>query len=160
MSDGGNDRHSDDQTTHDDSAKHVTEQELPNALYLALEKPEVAHHWNSQIDVLKTGERAASIHALVDVRDGVGHSNTMAKVNAARTLLDQGEAAAAAPRGTQQTAGLIIVMNGATNPEIISPRFLYSARNFSELRARGGAPACWPVARRSPATNCFQRQPS
>jgi hypothetical protein len=61
------------------------------ALYLALEKPEVAAHWNSQIVVLRAGERAHNIFALVDVRDG--SVNPMARVQAARSLESMADAA-------------------------------------------------------------------
>jgi len=87
------------------------------AIYLSLQKPEVAHYWNSQIDVLKSGERAASIHALVDVRDGVGHSNAMAKVNAAKSLLDQGEAVAAASRGGPMPGLQIVIVQSGALPQ-------------------------------------------
>lgn len=39
------------------------------ALYLALEKSEVAAHWNSSIKVLRTGERARNLHRLAELRD-------------------------------------------------------------------------------------------
>jgi hypothetical protein len=89
------------------------------ALYLALQKPEVAAYWNGQIDVLRTAERPASLFALIEVRDGVGHSNAMARVNAAKSLLDQGDAVAATGAQVRPAPGLQIVL---IQPTALEPK--------------------------------------
>lgn len=53
------------------------------ALYLALEKPEVAAYYNKQLDVLRTGERPQNIRRLAEIRDA---GNNMPAVNAIKTL--------------------------------------------------------------------------
>ena len=81
------------------------------ALYLALEKPEVAAHWNAQVHVLRVGERAANIHALAGIRDKSG--NAMAVVQAARSLDQLEDSAAAAAKASQIQPGLVIVIQPA-----------------------------------------------
>ena len=86
------------------------------ALYLALAKPEVAAYWNAQVVVLRNGERAANIFALIDVRDRSG--NAMARVSAAKALEQVPEHEAAATRGGQTLPGLqiVIVQAGGGQP--------------------------------------------
>jgi hypothetical protein len=81
-----------------------------------LEKPEVAAHWNAQIDVLRSAERPHNVFALVDVRDKSG--NAMARVQAARTLEGMADEAAARPGGPgkQVMPGLIVHINVPTMP--------------------------------------------
>ena len=77
------------------------------ALYLALAKPEVARHWNAELDVLRTGERLANFRRLVELRDQDAHK--MAAVTAIKTLEES--AAAIPPGGAQPTTpGLVIVV--------------------------------------------------
>ena len=78
------------------------------ALYLALEKPEVAAHWNAQVHVLRVGERAANVHALAGIRDKSG--NAMAVVQAARTLDQLEDSETAAAKAAQLKPGLQIVI--------------------------------------------------
>jgi hypothetical protein len=92
------------------------------ALYLALEKPEVAAYWNSQIVVLRVGERARNIHVLAEVRDG---ANQMAKVQAVKTLEQLAEEA---PQrwtpGSVTLPGLVIQIVGpgpAPAPRTVGP---------------------------------------
>ena len=54
------------------------------ALYLALEKAEVAAYFNAAVDLLRRGERAANIHRLTELRDQNEARN--AAVAAIRTL--------------------------------------------------------------------------
>jgi hypothetical protein len=77
------------------------------ALYLAFEKPEVAAHWNAQIVMLRTGERAANIFALIDVRDG-SVANPMARVQAARSLESMAEATPLVGIGPRDRPGVVI----------------------------------------------------
>jgi hypothetical protein len=76
-----------DRCSREESCKRASITE--RALYLALEKPEVAAYWNDQIVVLRAGERAHNIFALIDVRDG---ANQMARVQAARALESMADA--------------------------------------------------------------------
>jgi hypothetical protein len=76
------------------------------ALYLGLQKVEVATYWNRQVDVLRRGELAANVHALTDVRDN-REGNQAARVAAVRTLHDL-EAAAIARPPANVTPGLVI----------------------------------------------------
>jgi hypothetical protein len=94
-----------DRCTREEACKRggITER----ALYLAFEKPEVAAHWNTQIVMLRTGERAANIFALVDVRDG-STGNPMARVQAARSLESMAEAAPPSSIGDRNRPGVVI----------------------------------------------------
>jgi hypothetical protein len=89
-------------------------------MYLGLEKPEVARHWNSQLVVLRRGESAANVHALAGVRDESG--NAMAKVAAVKVLeqLDN-EAAQRSPAGSVSSPGLTIVIQHAASSAIERP---------------------------------------
>jgi hypothetical protein len=109
-----------DRCTRDEACKRagITER----ALYLALAKPEVAKYWNEAVIVLRAGERAANIFALIDVRDGKDHSNPMARVSAAKALEQVPEVEAAAARAAQQLPGLqIVIVNGTSPPRVIGP---------------------------------------
>ena len=83
------------------------------ALYLALQKAEVAAHWNSQIEVLRSAERPFNVLALAAIRDGkMGegtHSNPMAVVQAVAKLeqLSENDAVLGRP-GAHEQAGLTI----------------------------------------------------
>jgi hypothetical protein len=74
------------------------------ALYLALEKPEVATYYNRGLQVLRAGERARNIHRLCDIRDA---ANNMPAVNAVKALELIDSEAAAHPVG-QATPGIVI----------------------------------------------------
>jgi hypothetical protein len=88
------------------------------ALYLALEKSEVAAYWRRQTDVLRTGERAANLHALIRVRDG---NRNQAAICKSVQILEQMETEAIArPMGTQTVPGLILVINNA--PSSATPK--------------------------------------
>jgi hypothetical protein len=103
-----------DRCTRDEACKRAAITE--RALYLALAKPEVAAHWNAAVQVLRTGERAANLFALIDVRDNSG--NAMARVTAAKALelVPEHEAAA---RGQQMMPGLqIVIVQGAGGPPL------------------------------------------
>ena len=95
------------------------------ALYLALAKPEVARFWNEAVHVLRNGERAANIFALIDVRDKSG--NAMARVSAAKALeqVPEHEAAGAGRMATVPGLQIVIVQGGqpvrAIGPEPAPP---------------------------------------
>ncbi len=92
------------------------------ALYLALEKPEVARYWNAMCVVLRTGERAHNIHSLVDVRDASG--NAMARVQAAKAL--EAIADAGPPPGAPAAVspGLVIVIQNGDGTRTSLPQSL------------------------------------
>jgi hypothetical protein len=96
-----------DRCTRDEACKRaeITER----ALYLALAKPEVAKYWNDAVHVLRNGERAANIFALIDVRDKSG--NAMARVSAAKALEQVPEHEAAAARGAQLPGFQIVIIS-------------------------------------------------
>jgi hypothetical protein len=107
-----------DRCTRDEACKRagITER----ALYLALAKPEVAKYWNDAVHVLRNGERAANIFALIDVRDKSG--NSMARVSAAKALEQVPEHEAAAARGGQTLPGLqIVIIQGGRHVQSIGP---------------------------------------
>jgi hypothetical protein len=107
-----------DRCTRDEACKRagITER----ALYLALAKPEVAKYWNDAVHVLRNGERAANIFALIDVRDKSG--NSMARVSAAKALEQVPEHEAAAARGAQSLPGLqIVIVQGGRHVQSIGP---------------------------------------
>ena len=84
-----------------------------HALYVALTKPHVKGYYTSQLEVLRTSERARNIHTLAEVRDQT--SNQMARVQAVKALeqIDDGETA---NRGSQALPGLQIVIVQGNNP--------------------------------------------
>jgi hypothetical protein len=74
------------------------------ALYLALEKPEVAQYWNAGLLVLRAGERATNIHRLCEIRDA---ADNMPAVNAVKAL-EQMDAEAIARPVAQVSPGISI----------------------------------------------------
>jgi|SRR5579872_1817571 len=87
------------------------------ALYLGLQKSEVATYWNAQVQVLRTGERAANLFALIDVRDN--SANSQARVNAAKAIENIPEHEEAASRGGAMLwPGLqIVLVQASPRPE-------------------------------------------
>jgi hypothetical protein len=73
-----------------DAAKHARLAE--HSLYQALRRPPVRTFYLSQLEVLRTSERARNIHALTSVRDT--SENDMARVSAVKTLENISEAEA------------------------------------------------------------------
>jgi hypothetical protein len=84
------------------------------ALYLGLEKVEVAAYWNRQTEVLRQGERARTIHRLTEIRDA---ADNMPAVNASKMLLEAEESQPLGSRAPIETAGLIIVVRQPRLPE-------------------------------------------
>jgi len=74
------------------------------ALYLALEKAEVAAYWNQGLQVLRAGERAQNIHRLCEIRDA---ADNMPAVNAVKAL-EQMDAEAIARPVAQVSPGISI----------------------------------------------------
>jgi hypothetical protein len=78
-----------------------------HSLRAALKKTHVKQFYLSELDVLKTSERARNVLALVDVRDN--SSNSMSRVQAARSLEQLSEEAESRPRSAfPQIPGLVI----------------------------------------------------
>jgi hypothetical protein len=75
------------------------------ALYLALEKSEVAAYFNRGLQVLRVGERAANIHRLAEIRDA---ANNMPAVNAVKALEMLDAEAVARPVGQADARGIVI----------------------------------------------------
>jgi hypothetical protein len=90
-----------------------------HGLWAALRRPHVRQWYRAEIDVLRTSERARNVHALVDVRDNA--DNSMARVNAVKTLeaLDDTEAARGGSTAGQ-TPGLVIQVI-TTGAEVSKP---------------------------------------
>jgi hypothetical protein len=82
------------------------------ALYLALEKPEVAVYFNRSLQVLRAGERPANIHRLCEIRDA---ADNMPAVNAIKTLEQLDAEAVARPAG-QISPGIVIRFVTQTSP--------------------------------------------
>jgi hypothetical protein len=76
------------------------------ALYLALEKPEVATYFNRGLQVLRAGERAQNLHRLADLRDQ--DDNRAAAVKAIQVLEMLDAEAVARPAGVPTTPGVTI----------------------------------------------------
>ncbi len=55
-----------------------------HSLYVAFRKPHVKAHYLSELEVLRTSERARNFHTLCEVRDQT--TNQMARVNAVKAL--------------------------------------------------------------------------
>jgi hypothetical protein len=87
-----------------------------HGLRQALRRAHVKRFYLSELDVLRTSERARNVFALVDVRDN--SSNSMSRVQAARTLEQLTEQAESRPRGQyQQVPGLtIVIQHGPQSP--------------------------------------------
>jgi hypothetical protein len=84
----------------------------------ALRRPHVKAHYLSELEVLRTSERARNIHALVDVRDS---SNQMARVQAVKALEQLSDDQQANAQRVQ-TPGLVIQINmqpGTAAPVVI-----------------------------------------
>lgn len=93
------------------------------ALYLALQKAEVAVHWNAQIEVLRSAERPSNLFALMAVRDGEGHKNPMARVAAAKALEQLAEPVPGRPGGAAQVLpGLVVVIRAGLGVQPPAPR--------------------------------------
>jgi hypothetical protein len=86
----------------------------------ALKKPHVKAAYLGELEMLRTSERARNIHAFVEVRDGKGHANPMARVQAAKALEGIEDALPGRPgHPLQQVAGLVVQINvgvGARQP--------------------------------------------
>jgi hypothetical protein len=79
-----------------------------HSLYAALRSPHVKQHYLSELDVLRTSERARNIHRAVEIREQT--SNQMASIQAIK-LLEQISDDAPASRGSVSLPGLVIVVN-------------------------------------------------
>jgi hypothetical protein len=79
-----------------------------NSLYIALRRPDVKQHYLSELDVLRTSERARNIHRAVEIREQT--TNQMASIQAIK-LLEQISDDAPASRGSVSLPGLVIVVN-------------------------------------------------
>lgn len=89
-----------------------------HGLYKALRKPPVKAVYLSELEVLRTSERARNIHALVDVRDS---TNQMARVQAVKALEQLSDEQQANAQRVQ-TPGLVIQINmqpGTAAPAVI-----------------------------------------
>jgi hypothetical protein len=73
-----------------------------------LRSPPVKQHYLSELDVLRTSERARNIHRAVEIREQT--SNQMASIQAIK-LLEQISDDAPASRGSVSLPGLVIVVN-------------------------------------------------
>jgi hypothetical protein len=106
------------------------------ALYLALEKTEVAAYWRRQTDVLRTGERAANLHALVRVRDS--ERNAAASVKAVQVLEQLSDEAGSRPAGQQVPGFVIVITNAPAHPERSAPVTIDAEREPTNDSEGGG----------------------
>lgn len=99
--------------TRADAAKQagITE----HGLYSAFRKPHVKAHYLSELEVLRTSERARNIHTLVEVRDQT--TNQMARVQAVKEL-EQSAETQARSTGSLSLPGLTIQIINAPQPEV------------------------------------------
>lgn len=78
----------------------------PKSLYAAFLKPHVKAYYLAQLEVLRTSERARTIHRMVEIRDA---ADNMPAVNAGKVLLQlEDEPTSGASVG--QRPGLVIVI--------------------------------------------------
>jgi hypothetical protein len=89
-----------------DAAKHAEMAE--HSLYQALRRPPVRAFYLSQLEVLRTSERARNIHALVAIRDE--SENDMARVRAVSVIesISEAEAARGGYAASPLQPGLVI----------------------------------------------------
>lgn len=80
-----------------------------HSLYVAFSRPHNKAYYLSQLEVLRTSERARNIHRLVDIRD---KADNMPAVNAIKMLEQLGDDPAANAQRVQQP-GLVIMINTA-----------------------------------------------
>lgn len=93
--------------TRDEAAQHAGIKD--NSLYIAMRKPDVRRFYLSELDVLRTSEKARNHHALVRIRDQ--DENKMATVAAVKVLEQIDETPATA--GVHRSApGVTIIING------------------------------------------------
>jgi hypothetical protein len=93
----------------EDAAQHAGMKD--NSLYVALRRPDVKQFYLSELDVLRTSERARNIHRAVEIREQT--TNQMASIQAIK-LLEQISDDAPASRGSVSLPGLVIVVNTGT----------------------------------------------
>lgn len=87
-----------------------------HTLYVAFRKPHVKAHYLSELEVLRTSERARNIHTLVEVRDQ--KTNQMARVQAVKEL-EQSAETATRSTGSLSLPGLTIqIINTAAGADV------------------------------------------
>ena len=104
-----------------------------HGLYKALRKPPVKAAYLSELDVLRTSERARNIHTLAEVRDQT--SNQMARVQAVKALEQIDEQAAEGSGRSNALPGLqiVVVTGGAQRPMVdITPSVVPIANGNDE----------------------------
>ena len=110
-----------DRCTREEACKRADFSE--RALYLALAKPEVAAYWNSQLQVLRQGERARNLHRLTELREQT--SNPAAAVKAIQVLEQPDDQAARYGFTPGQMPGLTIqIVSGDAPPKVIGPKVI------------------------------------
>jgi hypothetical protein len=91
-----------------------------HGLRAALRKPHVKAHYLAELQVLRESERPRNILAMVEVRDGKGHKNPMARLQAAKALEGIEDVLPGRPgHPLQQLPGLVVQINvglGAQQP--------------------------------------------
>lgn len=78
-----------------------------HGLYKALRKPPVKAFYLSELEVLRTSERARNFHTLCDVRDQT--TNQMARVNAVKAIEQLGDEQQS-NAGSSRSPGVLIVV--------------------------------------------------
>ena len=83
---------------------------VEHSLYVALRLPHVKAWYLAQLEVLRTSERAKSLHRLLELRDG---KNGQVAIQAIRTLERMDDEADRKPAAAQHGPGLqIVIMQG------------------------------------------------
>lgn len=81
----------------------------PRSLSNAFLLPSVRAYYTSQLDVLRSTERARNIHRLVEIRDA---ANNMPAVNAIKTLEQIDDTVAAGPMNRAPGLQIVVIANG------------------------------------------------
>jgi hypothetical protein len=90
-----------------------------HSLRAALKKPHVKAFYLSELEVLRTSERARNIFALVDVRDN--SQNAMARVAAAKAIDSLADDPIARSGNVPLVPGLVVQIIGGPQPAAASP---------------------------------------
>jgi hypothetical protein len=106
------------------------------ALYLALEKSEVAAHWNRSIQVLRSGERARNLHRLTELRDQDDSRSAAVK---AVQVLEQLDSSDAPHRGVATQPGFVILIREPPSVTVAAPPLVIDALPAAP-ELKGGMP--------------------
>jgi hypothetical protein len=103
-----------------------------HSLYAALRRPHVKQYYLTELEVLRSSERARNLHALIQVRDQTG--NQMARVQAVKALEQLAEDANKPGSGhsAPQAPGLTVIIGVQTPQAIPEPHAVIDVTQASD----------------------------